>query len=326
MNKQKNVGSITDLMKALDEAYGIKPNKVNAQDNVRTLFYKDYLINLVKGLFVIECDDTWSKDYMLENLILRGMFSIQDTSMGVVPLQSSVHGINVFNRPTTVIIANPVLGTFEKTIDKDCVIIYLYDDKKFKSFVPLIDIYASKLALCDSSIDVNLINSKVAYVFDCADEKQAKEVKLVYEKISRGEPAVFWSDSSGIDGTKKLNFFKTDVKNAYVADLIQDEKRAIINEFLTMIGINNSNTDKKERLITDEVNANNEEIKLSMANIYRNIKEQVAKANKMFPGINLSITIPSQDKLEQNSPGEKPEDSEVNKDELDRPNEHMGNK
>lgn len=104
-------------------------------------------------------------------------------------------------------------------------------------------------------------------------------------------------------GGKRLVLNKVDVKNTFVADLIQNEKRTIMNEFLTMIGVNNVATEKKERLVTDEANANNEELYVDMAYVYRNIKKQVELANKMFPTINLDIKIKTQDNKD-------PEDAE----------------
>ena len=104
-----------------------------------------------------------------------------------------------------------------------------------------------------------------------------------------------------LDGGKKLTLSKTDVKNSYVADLIQNEKRSIMNEFLTAIGVNNVATEKKERLVTDEANANNEELFVDMNYVYENIKRQVSLANKMFPDINFNIEIPTLDRIEKRS-------------------------
>lgn len=302
LNKDKlSPGRFESLMEAIQEAFGQKPTKVDAQNSQRTLFYRKQLLNILKGLFKITCPDEWSKDYMLDCLLLNGVFSIQDTSIGVVPLRCQPYGVNVFERPTDVNIANPVLGTFTRKINVDCVLIYLYDDRYFRTFNELLDIYSAKLALCDSSIDVNLMNSKVAYVIDCVDKKQADEAKLIYDKISRGEPAVFYTDNAMLDGGKRLNLAKTDVKNSYVADLIQNEKRSIMNEFLTAIGVNNVATEKKERLVTDEANANNEELFVDMNYVYENIKRQVSLANTMFPSINFNIEIPTLDRIERSS-------------------------
>ena len=114
----------------------------------------------------------------------------------------------------------------------------------------------------------------------------------------------------------KMNFFTNNVKNVYIADLVQAEKRAIYNEFLTQIGINNAAEEKRERLLVDEVNSNNDELMINMNYCYENIKKCVEKVNKMFPDINLSIKLPFFDRLEERS-------KQV---ELNRLNGNMGDK
>ena len=70
-----------------------------------------------------------------------------------------------------------------------------------------------------------------------------------------------------------MQFFKNDVKNTYIADMVQAEKRAIYNEFLTQIGINNAAEEKRERLLVDEVNSNNDELMINMSYCYKNIPD-----------------------------------------------------
>ena len=82
--------------------------------------------------------------------------------------------------------------------------------------------------------------------------------------------------------------------------------RKIEQEFLTKIGLPNTNTDKKERLTTDEVNANNGET-VALADLWlETINRECAKARKMFglkefsaewridPNVNTDIDRPIQ--------------------------------
>jgi len=71
---------------------------------------------------------------------------------------------------------------------------------------------------------------------------------------------------------------------------VQLLKRKIINEFLTEIGINNSNLDKRERLTDDEVNANDQEVIANIQCWIDNINEGIAKINQMF-GLNLRFAV-----------------------------------
>ena len=47
-------------------------------------------------------------------------------------------------------------------------------------------------------------------------------------------------------------------------DKISDYKKEILNEALTFLGINNVSIEKKERLVTDEANSNNEVINMNL--------------------------------------------------------------
>lgn len=327
MSKNKTEPSYWESLKlAIQQAIGQRPNDVNGQMAARTEYYKWVLINKLKGQFEIECPETWDKDYFLEVLLLEGKIGITDTVAGVVPLRCSPHGYNMYNRACDVTFANPVLGTFDRRIDIDCVLMYLFDNKVFASFMPTIMIYAQKLAACDSAIEVNLINSKVAYVFDCVDKKQADEAKLIYDKITQGEPAVFYHSTSGMNIQDKMQFFKNDVKSNYICDLVQAEKRDIYNEFLTQIGINNAAQEKKERLLVDEVNSNNDELMINMNYVYENIKKAVEKANKMFPDIHLSVKLPFIDKLIEISEQQAEARRNGGNDEFSGLNGNLGNK
>lgn len=295
-----NNGSYVGMAKnktfeAMLKAYGVQPTDVNGQFTARTLFYKEKLSQIIKGLFEIDCPDSWDKDYFLDVFLFDGKICVTDTSMGVIPLRCSLYGVNVFNRASGINIANPVLGNLQRTKDVDAVLLYLCDNKFFENFNAIVDIFSEKLASADGAIEVNLMNSKVAWVCFCENAKQAQEMKFIYDMVSRGEPAVF-PGSRPQDAPEAFQFFNSNVKQNYVADLIQTEKRSIMNEFLTLIGVNNGNIEKKERLIVDEVNSNNDEIQCNIKLMKMNIDDGVKKVNNMFGNI-LRIRTPYWDSI-----------------------------
>ena len=111
--------------------------------------------------------------------------------------------------------------------------------------------------------------------------------KKMYDEITLGNPAVFVNG----DAINKEMMFTMPAKENFIADDLQLLKRKIYNEFLTDIGINNTNLDKRERLTDDEVNANNEEVKFNIMHWYDNIMDGIKRANILFPEINLSCKI-----------------------------------
>ena len=88
------------------------------------------------------------------------------------------------------------------------------------------------------------------------------------------------------DGNLNYEVFNRDVKQSYIiSDLIAD-LRKIEAEFDTRVGIPNANTDKRERLITDEVNANNVETTILSDMWMDSIQDGIEKVRQMF-GIEL---------------------------------------
>ena len=140
--------------------------------------------------------------------------------------------------------------------------------------------------MCDSSIAVNLMNTKAAYVFGANSKSQAETLKAMFDQISCGNPAVFIRD-----GLSEESVFSFPVKQNYIADDVQLLKRKIVNDFLTEIGINNTNLDKRERLTDDEVNANNDEVIANIQHWIDTINKGIKETNEMFPGLDLAFSV-----------------------------------
>ena len=273
MNNLWNSIPIRDL---LNDFFARKPADVDGVLNTSAYYYRLYLLKKLFGRFTFKnIPDGWDEDYMLETLFMEGFFVVCDTEAGILPLKCGLSGINVFQKPTTAVIANPVLGTFERTIDVDCAICQLQPN--YEGVYPLINRYATLLAMCDSSIAVNLMNTKAAFIFGATNKAQAETFKQLYDKISCGEPAVFMKD-----GLNEENFFTMPVKQYFIADDVQLLKRKIIDEFLTEIGINNANLDKRERVTDNEIEANDDEVLANIQCWIDNISWGIEKINNMF--------------------------------------------
>ena len=118
-------------------------------------------------------------------------------------------------------------------------------------------LFASRLTEAERTIDTNIKAQKTPVLIRC-DDKDRLTMKNLYNQYEGNEPFILGSKSLNIEGLKVL---KTDAP--FVADKIQSYKHEVWNEALTFFGINNANSDKRERLITDEVNANNQVISIN---------------------------------------------------------------
>ena len=291
----KNKDLIKDLTLALQSAFGRKPTDVSGIENITTSYYFSYLLRLTKGIFDFKAPEYWDTDFLLDTLLLNGVFGIFESNSEPIALNCQPYGVNMYYKPTSFNIANPVLGTFYKTIGVDGELIYLEEEPTmnatFRTVRPLLTKYAYQLAACDKCIDQSLMNSGVAAIFSASSKKSAESFKKMYDEIAEGNTAVFVDEELGLASGNSRNLQYTPAKDNYICDLVQIQKRKIIDEFLTAIGVNNANTDKRERLNADEVNSNNDECYIATSVWRRNLKETTAKAKKLFPSLEFSLTI-----------------------------------
>lgn len=255
------------------------------------LEYKTWCLKKLFGAFEFSgVPDEWDYDYMLTNLFIHGYIAITDTSAGVVPLRCGITGVDIFDHPTRAIFANAVLGNFERNLygdnpATDCALVKIQYD--FMGVMPIVDRYAALLALCDNSIAVNLRNSKVAFIGLVSSKQQAATFEKMFRDIDSGKPAVYAKKG---DGLTTDDIYYNHVRETYIANDVQLLKQSIKNDFLTEVGLNNANTDKRERLIVDEVNANNDEVQANVQHWLDNIREGLKRANALF-GLDLSIKL-----------------------------------
>lgn len=267
----------------------ISPSTVHCRNTMLQRYFRRYLMQKAISVFKWELPEEWDEDYFLYTLYGYGYTAIIDTpEFGVIPQWGALGGYNVFYRPTYVMITNPLIKGMKKpTIGIDCTIIKLQPD--YGSITDLVNYYADMMALCSESIGINLINSHVATVFPAANKTVAESYKKMFDKLASGDPAVVVDKNLFSDtGEPTWTPFQANIKNEYIADQILADMRKIEAMFDTDVGIPNANTDKKERLVTDEVNANNVETATRCELWLEQIKKSIEKTKSMF-GINMSV-------------------------------------
>lgn len=278
---------------AAEEAFSIKPKDVNT-NTWRAQFYRDLLTRDYLGSVEIKCPEYWYKDYIRYNLLINGQIAVVRKDGVAIPTTYTVKERNLWKYPKT-IGSSSEISFPDSTVGVDCELVYLHSQSPFltENLMPMdiIDIFATKLADCDASIDINLFNTKTPWLIEADNKTEAETFRNIFTRISQGQPAVFWkSRNKGMSNSVNRNVTTLPVKANYIADVVQDEKQAIYNEFLTIIGVNNSNVEKKERLLVDEVNANNELIDVSVDLWQQNLDECCEKVRNMF-GIEFEISF-----------------------------------
>lgn len=122
------------------------------------------------------------------------------------------------------------------------------------------ELFAYRLYEAERTCDTNIKAQKTP-VMILVDEKQRLLMEDLYSQYDGNRPFIF-GDRKQLEGTNPIQSINTQAP--FVADKIMDYKKEIWNEALTFLGINNIMIDKKERLVSDEANSNNELINLNL--------------------------------------------------------------
>lgn len=259
--------------------FGEHTYDVNGQWNEAVDTEKENLIRLIMDVIEITGQpEEWEQEYMLYTLLTEGVCAITDSDIGVVPVRCGYSGVNVWDKPTEIVIANHVIGDFRRTIGVDGALIRL--QYNFKNIMPLVEKYAYLLGNCDASIAVNLMNTRVAFIADCESAAQEAAMRKMYEEITYGQPAVYFRNGG------KADFFYLNPKQSYIASDIHLLKRQIKNEFLSQFGVYSANQEKKERMIVSEVENSGDNVMYNIGSFINSINSGFKVANRLF-GLNL---------------------------------------
>ena len=278
-NKNKYGNGFTELVR---EFFHHSPKSVNDMTNNSFFYYQFQLMTKLKSVLVVEgYPSNWNIDNMWDVLLKNGYIPIVKTELGTLALEGGYYGQNMYYMPTNVLVNNPVLHDIDCTIGEDGDLLYLnYEYNTFQGVISLINRYAVLLSNIDCSLNVSLYNSRVAHVFEAETDAQLKSLQKMYDDVSKGNPAVFLKKGlKGLSNNSETGNF-LNVKNTYIGNDLLLTKRSIMNEFLTEIGINNANTDKRERLNSDEVNANNSEVRCTIVRYVDSLNECAKRINE----------------------------------------------
>lgn len=267
----------------------ISPSTVHVKNTALARFFKRYLLQEAMSVFEWDMPETWDRAYFLYVLYVIGYIGIINTDkFGVIPQHGGLGGYNVFYAPQYMVISNPLFdNSYRPIIDKDCVCLKLEPD--YLGLYDIVDYYGDMMALTAETAGVNILNSKLSYVFAADNKASAETYKKLYDELAAGNPAaVIDKQLLDDDGALKVNLFQQNVGQNFIADRLLAVLRDIRCMFLTDIGIPNANTQKRERLITDEVNANNGETRSKCVLWLAELKKGCKKARDMF-GIQLNV-------------------------------------
>ena len=230
--------------------------------------------NLPNGI-----NERWIEKYLFD--IGECMF-FKDPILGFRVSKSIDKGINVYNEPIDLEPESTGL-TEPKTYKNGIDAVLIKNNDLSIPTLPTLQLYAYRLADLTRAQDVNITAQKTPILIITSD-RQKLTMKNVFNQWSGNEPVIYGDKEMNIDGVK---VFKTDAP--IVFDKIQIQKHQLWNEVMTFLGVNNANQDKKERLVDDEVQANNEQVKICLDVMLKARQSSCSEINRIF-GTNIKVS------------------------------------
>lgn len=266
----------------------------NNKDYVRMVFsnesaiadYENRMMRICLSMFEwVNLPESMNQRFLEKSLYFFGRASLlYSEKYGYINLNCASDGfINLYDLPTKLNCYSHDLhftrdlytGNTGKKKDEECILVL--NNYDYLPTYATIQLFAQKLAECDMTMNVNLKAQKTPVLILTSDE-QRLTMENLYNQYDGNKPMIFGDGNVLNMGSIKA----IDTKAPYVIDKISEYKKEIWNEFLTFIGVNNVAQEKKERLVSDEVNQNNEVINYNLQSFLAPRQEACRQFNEKF--------------------------------------------
>lgn len=283
------------------ESYGVKnlgassyfPSS-DGKDSITYRYFVRTLLQMAMSPAELTVPEEWPINYVLYMLYCRGFGVIfRSDEFGLIFNGCTLYGYDWAYQPKNAAVNNPALPSTKYQnleLGKNAAVIRLRPD--YGSIMDTVCYYAGQLATAASSLNINLINAKLAYVFACADKTIAESFKRLYDDIASGRPAVF-ADKKLFDdeGNLKVQLFQQDLSSMFIGLDMLETMRGLMNAFGSSVGIPNANVTKRERLNSDEVNANAFETAAIPIVSEEVISRDIEQAIRLFPELEGKLSF-----------------------------------
>ena len=261
-----------------------KKNQSTRHNFITFSHYFDWLHNMATNIFKWEgLPDEIPEHYIEEVLFTRGKaLFFNDPDYGFLCLPANGSGIkNVYGED----LAFYAHGFgYSKTITGDEGVL-IWNNNTKSATAEIVMAFAGRLATVERVTDTNM-NAQKTPILIVGDEKSILTLKNIYKKYEGNEPVIF-GDKNFMNNQTVTSI---NTMAPYVIDKLDVHKMNLWNEALTFLGVKNANTDKRERLITAEVDANDQHIQSNLEIMLTARQRAADKINERF-GLSIKVTV-----------------------------------
>lgn len=268
--------------------------------------YQMYLrqfLTLAENVFVYDnMPDYIDTAYLNKTLVRQGAiaFFYDDVLEKVLALPyTSIGSLDVYNRPKKI----QVYGRngYTNTL-KEGEFVIMYDNNgRYPIYIDIMQ-YAERYANITRTMDINIAQQRTPRIWKTSTEKE-KTVRDLANEVDGNVEKIVTYDNINLDDIELVL-----APAPYVTDKLQEQKDKIWSEFLRLIGISNLSFQKKERNISDEIQAMQGGTIASRYERFESRKKAIEEINKKF---NLQIKVEYYDGI----PTDKKENNEDLEDE-----------
>lgn len=275
-----------------------QPSGIKADSRYTDMFDR-MLYERVSSVFDIKYNANIDIDYFKFVLLGAGAICITKNPLyGVIAQNATLYGYSIYCKPTMATIhtyaTNASLEMDDLVIGKDCAMLYLKPTRC--GIFDIIGYYSYKLALVASAFDMNIFNSKLAFLMAGRNKAGAQTLKKIYDQIQSGNPAVTFDEKIRLDDQhgNKVDLwesFNKDLKGNFIAVELIEVFEKLLDQFDTEVGIPSVGSDKKERLTVNETKKNDVESVTRLTTWLESLKPGIEDANRLYPDLKLSIKL-----------------------------------
>lgn len=206
----------------------------------------------------------------------------EDKIYGLLVLPCASSGqLNIYGDPVEFVLTG---HGFHKQVKVNDLVRIRNNDTSTPSIIH-VKYYTEYLSNLETLMDDNLRQQRYPFIITTTKQNEFT-MKNLYKKIEEGEDAIFVDERLSQGGDLGINVLQTGVP--FLLDKLQEHKNDVTNELMTWLGLNNANTDKKERMLVDEVNVNNTHILMNLDLEYKNRQKACEEINKKY-GLNITV-------------------------------------